>query len=94
MAPVGEQLPRRGLVAGRPLYTKMSIITTMTERLLKRTLGSSIPVLILVQQPPADQRIVHERLQHCHERLLVITEHPHANLARIPEAAFDAANLQ
>lgn len=45
-------------------------------------------------QPPRDQRVMHERLQHRHQGLPVLPQHLHHHLARQPEDAFDAAHLR
>lgn len=45
-------------------------------------------------QSPVDERVVDEGFEDGHERFFVLPEHGHRDLARIPEATLDAADLQ
>ena len=47
----------------------------------------------MLHQPPVDQWIVYECLQHSHEGLFVVTQDSHCDLASHAEAALNAANL-
>ena len=48
---------------------------------------------IRLHQSPVDQRVVDEGLEHRHKGLLVLSQDFHADLARVPKASFDTADL-
>jgi hypothetical protein len=50
--------------------------------------------LFSLEQSPTDQWIVHEGLEHCHERVFIIPQDRHGNLASILVTAMYTANLE
>ena len=41
-----------------------------------------------------DQRVMYERLQHCHDRVVVVTKHAHDGLAAGAEIPLDTTHLE
>mmetsp|Transcript_10854 Transcript_10854/g.22568 ORF Transcript_10854/g.22568 Transcript_10854/m.22568 type:complete len:327 (-) Transcript_10854:940-1920(-) len=48
--------------------------------------------VVVLQQPPVDQRVVHKGLQHRHHAVLVVAKHKHHLLARRPVVALHPAH--